>query len=116
MRPAIHRDRLDISRRIEAAASEHSSQLAANVALEGIIRSLKQFRPARHLLLPRRQSRFARHPLEVKDARLVRISGEFVFAHADWKIHPGRVEVASRAINQADTQLLKRAPISNQHV
>jgi len=71
MRPAIHGNALDIACRIEAAAGQRTSELVADLTLEGLERRREQLGTADFVLFALGQSVFRWRALRADQDRLV---------------------------------------------
>ena len=112
VRPAVDRDRVDVTRRIETAGTERAGELIADTPLERRERCRIEISVPGAMLFARRQTRLAgraRHPHE---HRIVG-AGRRGMVVADWRrqfhakpgvIHAGRVDAG-------DAELLERLPV-----
>src|SRR5215470_12961470 len=100
MRPAVHGNGSDVSRRVKTAGAKRAAELLANVALDGFKRSHKQLNPAHAVLVARGQSRFARSFHHVNYDRLLGGSGAAIVADADWQIQAKVAVITTRRIDR----------------
>ena len=115
--PAVDRNGLDVSCRIEAAARKRPGELSTNLTLD-----LGEWRPQHPIalgpeLLARRQRRVGDLPesLHVDDDRILRTSGKLVATKAHGKVEHGVGVVAAGSRHGRDSDLLPGLPISQEY-
>ena len=116
MRPAPHRDALDVLGWIKASRAQHARELVANIALEGLKGRVVKLHPPNAMLFPFRQPRLARSAHHEHDHRFFGTAWEFVFSNAHRKVDRGIRVIASRGCDLVHAQLLEWEPIAKGNV
>src|SRR6202521_116056 len=116
VRPAVHRDGLDVPRRIEIRAAQHPSQLIADVAFKFRKWRLHQLVTSRAVLFARGQTRLAGSTEHEEHHGLFRRARKAIVTKTDRKIEHGITVITSRRNNVTHSELVERCPITNRNM